>query len=450
MIFKKKNISLITSSKISGQTFSVRNSRTSATTYLPIIPSQHVDDNLLGPLQIISDFKSKKASQTNKDRERFLEHYRVMREINDRKPLSTRSKSSKLYESLKSQENLKEPLTNVGPFQKVIRRKSLVEDRHKAEVYQQVCEKLDEQWKSNASCRGDRMFDVMADAIREDLRDTSRPTLVNELADYDNPYMMKKSALERLMHDQCVRNALDESQVETVLNNRPDLIKLRLKAKPPPEVLEPLHAFRGDTEYHFDAKKRLEKKCDGVNFLLDTLELVSSENESNLVAETMKIQKKKKDSDKFPEKSHPFKNHIGFESAVPWGYTGGLKMGKPRGIVQRELARMRYPTLQRVAHHLPSDWKYRSNVMHSINVLERSRGWDFESKVKAINTMKEVYDNMPTSRSVDETLDKALPIFRNRGCGMTRSTFPKGTWRDRLNNVFKLPRGKHMKTTKKK
>lgn len=48
--------------------------------------------------------------------------------------------------------------------------------------------------------------------------------------------------------------------VQRALDERPDLIKLRLRAPLPPEVIEPLIAFRGDTNYNFDPRTRLTQK----------------------------------------------------------------------------------------------------------------------------------------------------------------------------------------------
>jgi hypothetical protein len=40
-------------------------------------------------------------------------------------------------------------------------------------------------------------------------------------------------------------------------------VKLRRQAALPPEMLEPLAAFRGDVRWHFDARERLEQKLQG-------------------------------------------------------------------------------------------------------------------------------------------------------------------------------------------
>ncbi|KAL8441576.1 hypothetical protein Emed_007540 [Eimeria media] len=187
---------------------------------------------------------------------------------------------------------------------------SLVEDIHKAEVYEQICAKLDRRWKA---------------------------------------------------------------QIDKYLNRRSDLVKLRLGAKLPPEVVEPLAAFHGLTTYSFDKRTRLGQKADAIKRAVDAahrgmdkvLEGMPENQRSDLI-----------------HKNHPFCNHFGFVSAVPWGTVGSVTMGAEKGVVEKELERIRYPTLQRVAHTLPKDPKYRAVVAHAIRVLERSSGWDFESKVK--------------------------------------------------------------------
>ena len=50
--------------------------------------------------------------------------------------------------------------------------------------------------------------------------------------------------------------------------------------------------------------------------------------------------------------------------------------------------------------------------MHAIQVLERSRGWTFSDKLKAVNVLKEVLDNLPSSRLIEGKLEKALPVKR--------------------------------------
>lgn len=90
-------------------------------------------------------------------------------------------------------------------------------------------------------------------------------------------------------------------------------------------------------------------------------------------------------------------------------------MGKPLKQIQVEERQMRYPTLQRVAHTLPRDPKYRATVRHAIGVLERSSGWSFSDKLQAINTLKEVWENLASSQKMNEILERSIPWTRNRG-----------------------------------
>ena len=41
-------------------------------------------------------------------------------------------------------------------------------------------------------------------------------------------------------------------------------MKLRRQAQLPPEALEPLSAFRGDTRWSFDSRERLQQKLEGL------------------------------------------------------------------------------------------------------------------------------------------------------------------------------------------
>ena len=54
-----------------------------------------------------------------------------------------------------------------------------------------------------------------------------------------------------------MRNQLDESLLDRWLDKQPALTKLRSKAELPPEVVEPLMAFRGDVRWSFDSRTRL-------------------------------------------------------------------------------------------------------------------------------------------------------------------------------------------------
>ncbi|CDJ30769.1 uncharacterized protein EMH_0033010 [Eimeria mitis] len=230
-----------------------------------------------------------------------------------------------------------------------------------------------------------------------------RPTLTNELTDFDNPYMLKREAIRRLLEERGARNALDESMIDDYLDRRPDLAKLRLCAKLPPEVVEPLAAFHGLTNYNFDKRIRLQQK---VNAMFRAVDAADSELDKVLgnLEENQRSDMK--------HELHPFRNHFGFVSAVPTGTVGSITMGREESGTDKELRKIRYPTLQRVAHTLPKDPKYRAIVAHAIRVLERSRGWDFQDKVKAINTLVEVYNHLPPSATYERKLDEAFPVFR--------------------------------------
>ncbi|CDJ45840.1 hypothetical protein, conserved [Eimeria brunetti] len=252
---------------------------------------------------------------------------------------------------------------------------SLIEDVHKAEVYQEICSKLDD----------------------------NRPTLANELTDFDNPYMLKREALKRLLEERGTRNALDESMIDEYLDRRPDLLKLRLSAKLPPEVIEPLAAFHGLTNYNFDKRTRLQQK---VNAMFRAVEAADRELDKVLgnLEENQRSDMK--------HELHPFRNHFGFVSAVPTGTAGSITMGREESGTDKELMMIRLMLL------VP--FTDRAIVAHAIRVLERSRGWDFKDKVKAINTLIEVYNHLPPSATYERKLDEAFPVFRMPG--MTRFT----------------------------
>ncbi|PHJ15863.1 dna double-strand break repair rad50 atpase [Cystoisospora suis] len=308
---------------------------------------------------------------------------------------------------------------------------SLVEDLHKAELYCQTTDKLSRQWSTPGGVAkgilGDQFFDVMASALREDLQDQSRPVLVNELTDFENPYMMKREALKRILLHSCTRNCLDESLVDQFLDRRPELVKLRSEARLPPEAIEPLAAFVGVTRFSFDRRRRLEQKLEAVKQLLDHLPGQSEQQgkhdentgtrpplDDEAIEEVLRVLPENYPSDEL-HPAHPFRNHFGFESSVPVGVVGSISMGRGQKKLERELGQLRYPTLQRVAHSLPKDPKYRESVAHAIKILERSRGWDFESKIKAVNSLVEVWNNLAPGKTYERILEHAFPVFRGRG-----------------------------------
>jgi len=290
------------------------------------------------------------------------------------------------------------------------RDKSLAEDVWKAEYYQHLYRKAhaDIPEHEPLATRTDRLSDVTAGAYRKHLLDQNRPVLTHELADFENPYMMKRSALERVLQERCTRNQLDERVMPRLLERQPDLVRLRAEAPLPPEVLEPLAAFRGDTRWSFDARERLAQKLEGASAALEQL---SAEGSAAAVVGALP-ENAGVDPDQVAGVFHPWKNHVGFESEVPQGKVGGTKFGQPTPALQAQVLRTRYPTLQRVAHTLPADPKWRAHVVRTIRVLERSKDWDFQSKLNAVNKLKEIYDQLKPSVEYNRDLDENLPLNR--------------------------------------
>jgi len=296
-------------------------------------------------------------------------------------------------------------------FQERWRVQSIAEDVWKAEYYQQLYRKAhtDIPEVEPLATRRDRLADVFAASYRKHLLDQNRPVLTHELADFENPYMMKRSALERVLSERCVRNQLDERVMPRVLDKHPDLVKLRAEAALPPEVLEPLAAFRGDTRWSFDARERLAQKLEGVSSALEAVEAwPSAADVAEALPENAPVDPNQVGGGIY----HPWRNHIGFESLVPSGVAGGTKFGQPPTVLEDQVRRMRYPTLQRVAHTLPADPKWRAHVVRTIRVLERSKDWDFQSKLNAVNKMKDIYDQLKPSAEYTAKLDEKLPLNR--------------------------------------
>jgi len=290
------------------------------------------------------------------------------------------------------------------------RAKSMAEDVWKAEYYTHLYRKAhaDIPEHEPLATRHDRLSDVTAEAYRRHVLDQNRPVLTHELADFENPYMMKRSALERVLQERCTRNQLDERVMPRLLERHPDLVRLRAEAPMPPEVLEPLAAFRGDSRWSFDARERLAQKLEGASAALGTLaEAGGAGDVLGVLPENAPV-----DPDQVAGVCHPWKNHVGFESTVPRGKTGGTKFGQPTPALQAQVLRTRYPTLQRVAHTLPADPKWRAHVVRTIRVLERQKDWDFQSKLNAVNKLKEVYDQLKPSAEYNRDLDEKLPLNR--------------------------------------
>jgi len=329
-------------------------------------------------------------------------------------------------------------------FQDHFREESIIEDWRKAEYYKHIHR---EAWKDvpehePLAQRGDRLRDIAAAAFRRNLIEQNRPVLTHELADFENPYLMKHSAMERLLQERCVRNKLDERCLPRLLERQPDLVKLRAEAALPPEVLEPLAAFRGDTQWHFDARERLLQKLTASTAALQAV--VETGGKRLEAVASVLPENNEVPASKFVSVQHPWKHHIGFESVVPRGVAGGLRFGQPMADLEAEVLRLRYPTLQRVAHTLPQDPKWRAHVVRAIRVLERSKHWDYESKLAAVNKLKEVYDNLKPSAEYNQGLDEKLPInrmpkhLRRKYAPDTRyvKTFPKNFLKKKSSNNY--------------
>ena len=180
----------------------------------------------------------------------------------------------------------------------------------------------------------------------------------------------------------------------------------------PPEVLEPLMAFRGDRTWSFNPQTRLGQKLDAINIALDNMD-----SKEQLLASLPETKVRRNEPDELPQQvfeglSHPYRNHLGFKSEVPTDIVGGMYAGRPDTRTEEQMKHIRYPTLQRVANRLPQDDCYRSHVVHSIRVLERSRSWKYDKKTEAINKMKEVYDTLAPSEKYRSRLDEKFTVNR--------------------------------------
>ena len=363
------------------------------------------NDARSGEQEYVEKVYGKKLAQppTFSDYEEFKNIHRIAVSIIKRE--EERAKIPKRRKSAAENEGYSEPIVEPAledwRFQRANVIISLVEDKWKADSYSSLCREISKTIDSQEDgVDSDEFHAVLKRASEKYLRNESRPVLTNELADYSNPYMMKRAAVERLLHEGCVRNKLEESLVEDVLDRDADLVKMQSQADLPPEVLEPLQAFRGITDWSFDPEIRMEQKLIAMNRFLDTV-LGDGEFETTDYVRLSDGKIK-----------HRYRNHVGFESRVPHGRVGGWGQGKPESAEQKDLRRVRYPTLQRVTHSLPSDPHYRSQAVHAIQVLERSRGWTMSDKTKAVNALKEVLDSLPPSKMIVGKLDKALPVAR--------------------------------------
>ncbi|EKX74368.1 conserved hypothetical protein [Theileria equi strain WA] len=275
---------------------------------------------------------------------------------------------------------------------------SLVSDVIKATKYEDLKHVLEEIRPVPQHVLTDKFIDVMSRAIEENISNLERPALVNELSDYESAYAMKRAAIRNLLVNKCTRNEFEETRVEKFIDSHLNFYKQRLNSPLPPEVLEPLAAFRGDVYYSFSPMTRLQQKINAIHMLVQGI----VNGDKDIVT-------------RLPEfagngNNYPFRNYYGFKSCIPDEVTGSINMGK----IKRD-EHLRYPNLQCVAHSLPRDPKYRAVVTHAIKILERSRGWDQLSKIKAINRLVQVYNNLASSAHYSEMLNKAIPLERKKG-----------------------------------
>ncbi|GAW79949.1 hypothetical protein, conserved [Plasmodium gonderi] len=325
---------------------------------------------------------------------------------------------------------------------------TLIEDIYKSYIYSKAFTTLSNQYRTKHTISNDFLH-VMICAIRNSILEKVNPTLVNEFGVFKNPYMlMKNSLFNYILHEQ-VKNPYEESLIYEHLNKKTYLNILKLEsADTPVQVYEPLVSFHGDVNYNYDMR---EKFSDIMQTMIRLLRLITissetssfskdseqsisdttnkayhsdgsyydkqgttstsspnSSEEMNLLNNVLKI---------LPEnisthfENYPFENLKSFKTNIKKQYIGGIKNSKPLNVQDEELNHMRYPNLQSVSHSLPKDAKYRDNVIHAIKVLERSKYWDHSSKIKAINTLIDVWNNMHSSDHYEHLLDKSLPVI---------------------------------------
>ncbi|CAA9987142.1 conserved Plasmodium protein, unknown function [Plasmodium knowlesi strain H] len=299
---------------------------------------------------------------------------------------------------------------------------TLVEDLYKAYIYSRAFTTLSNQYRTKHTISNDFLH-VMIRAIRSSIMERVNPTLVNEFANFKNPYMLMKHAFENFILHGHVKNPYEESLISEHLKRKTYLNVLKLdSAEVPVEVYEPLASFRGDVHYNYDVK---EKFASIIRTQLDILGVIAggethamsnsagddatdNEGASTSLNTVLRILPENACA---PFENYPFDNLKALKTQMRKRYMGGIKNSKPINVEDEELSHMRYPNLQSVAHSLPSDSKYRANVIHAIKVLERSKHWDHASKIKAINTLVDVWNNMHASDHYENLMDKCLPVI---------------------------------------
>lgn len=317
---------------------------------------------------------------------------------------------------------------------KDIEKYTLIEDMYKSYIYSIAFILLNNQYKTK-HCITNNFVHVMINTIRNEILQKVRPTLINEFSIYKNPYMLLKNAMFNFILHQYVKNPYEESLIETYINKKIYMNILKINsARVPVEVYEPLVAFRGDVNYNYDLEEKFNDMIDISQNIINILtkkniddkqkennqndstydhtyskdNYMSKEDMDSIINEVLKILP---ENIKYHYENYPFENLKSFKSKKQKKYIGGIKNNKPINIHEEELSMVRYPNLQSVAHSLPKDEKYRDNVIHAIKVLERSKHWDHQSKIKAINTLIQVWNSMNSSDYYENMLDKSLPVL---------------------------------------
>ncbi|CAG9481481.1 conserved Plasmodium protein, unknown function [Plasmodium vivax] len=335
---------------------------------------------------------------------------------------------------------------------------TLVEDLYKAHIYSRAFTTLYNQYRTRHKISSDFLH-VMIRAVRSSILERVNPTLVNEFANFKNPYMLMKHALENAILHGHVKNPYEESLICEHLKRKTHLNVLKLNsAEVPVEVYEPLASFRGDVHYNYDVREkfagivrtqlgilgvlagggsigdadRRSSSVGGADWRSNSVggadrrsssggdagRIRSSGDEAtgpaSSSAQLNAVLRILPENLRAPFQNYPFDNLKALKTQMRKTYMGGIKNSKPISVEDEELSHMRYPNLQSVAHSLPADPKYRANVIHAIKVLERSKHWDHASKIKAINTLVDVWNDMHSSEHYEDLMDKCLPVIYSK------------------------------------
>ncbi|CAD7938140.1 unnamed protein product [Amoebophrya sp. A25] len=316
---------------------------------------------------------------------------------------------------------------------------SLVYDRVLATRYQYDFRQAEQSFGSDnfPLGHGSGSMDRVANAaLRDAFLEEKRPTLANELSDFKVPYMMQRTSHKRLL-EHVARNPIERRAINPVLDSMEGLVKGRLDGDLPPEAVEPLLAFQGIQTGSFCARTRLSQQVASARRAMEAQQRdrscgrlhdfgagASSSAGKPLASEGEEREseggdKSEKESVEDNETWSPLVEDVEDKSKSFTPFTpdpaipellGSLKMGKPAAAILEEIRSKRYPTLQCVANRLPKDGTYRSHVWAVINILERQEGWDYREKIRAVQTLKEVYANLDPSTEWRRKLDKKMPL----------------------------------------